>query len=365
MEKENKSIVMLGTSYETMGGVSSVVNTYRRAGLFDRWPIIYLTTHRDGNGFTKVMSAITSFTSFLWLLAIGKIGCIHAHTASRASFWRKSIFIIIARIAKIPVIFHLHGAEFDTFYYRECNNILKKYIRYVLKNSSTIIVLSSQWKKIITEITGMHNIKVIFNPVDTASCCSQADSARDPLTLLFLGRLGERKGIYDLIKVTADLHKQYPEIRLLCGGDGHIDQVMAYAKDLGIKDCVEVLGWVQGEEKKRLLLTSTIFILPSYAEGLPMSILEAMAYGMPVISTSVGGIPDAINHEVDGIMVQPGDTEELRKSIEKLLKNPVMRHRIGSAARNKVNKIFNANKILPELEKIYTEIGICPIGSIR
>ena len=132
------------------------------------------------------------------------------------------------------------------------------------------------------------------------------------------------------------------------------------AKELGIYNLVDILGWVEGAEKERLLADATVYVLPSYVEGLPMGILEAMAAGLPVIATDVGGIPDAVENGIEGILVQPGDVSAITDAIRMLLSQPGLRARMGKAGRQKVLDSFIPERVLPRLEQIYRDLGVNP-----
>ncbi len=354
-----KKIIMLGTAFDTMGGIPTVVNVYREAGLFELWPILYISTHRDGSRVIKLYTFLLAIFRFIIVLASGSVGLVHAHTASRSSFWRKSIFFILCFIFKRPVIFHLHGAEFKMFYDLEASKTTKFIIRFILNRMAVIIVLSPQWAEIMSNISENKNIVKIYNPIQVDIKHSEAP-VKENYTLLFLGRFGKRKGIFDLLKAFSDVHKRVPNIELLCGGDGDLAGVEQMAKELLLGDRVHILGWVTGEAKIDLFSTADIYILPTYNEGLPMGILEAMASGLPVVSTPVGGIPDAIEDGVEGFLIQPGDVDALAEAIEKLLTDGELREKMGRAAQQKVIDCFTPERILPQLEALYSKFGIEP-----
>ena len=354
-----KKIVMLGTSFDGKGGVSSVVNVYKQAGLFSRWDIIYIPTHRDGNRWTKCCIAFVAIVQFVKLLLKGRIAFVHAHTVSRSSFWRKSIFFLLSFAARCPVVLHLHSAEFKQFYSQESNKFTKYYIRYILKRVSSIVVLSSQWKEFVSGIVCNANINTIFNPVSPNVFSYSARSRQENL-LLFLGRLGKRKGIYDLLLSIKQLRPSFPDIRLLCGGDGDLAGVRRRAVELGIESSVEVLGWVRGSVKKGLFEKASVYVLPSYNEGLPMGVLEGMAAGLPVISTPVGGIPDAVQNGVEGFLVPPGDVTELTGAIRKLLGDAELRGKMGAAAKRRIDEQFAHMRVIPQIETMYRDFGLSP-----
>ena len=127
---------MLGTSFESRGGIATVVNAYRAYGLFERWPIDYVPTHTDRGALRKLLALIKALLNVIALLARHRRVLMHVHSASHASFWRKSIFMTIAMLAKCPVILHLHGGGFARFYDVECGKVRRRIIRFFLERAT-------------------------------------------------------------------------------------------------------------------------------------------------------------------------------------------------------------------------------------
>lgn len=358
---EYKAIVMLGIdpASKVKGGISSVVDVYRDSGLFTRWRIVYIGTVASGSHARKLRFMVAALWSYLGLVFADRVSLVHAHTASRASFWRKSIFMLIARAADIPVILHLHGGDFELFYRSECGKWRQRYIRYVLRSVSRVVVLSQQWRTRIEAIEPAARTVTIGNPVAVPSIVAAVDE-RQPADLLYLGRFSERKGVFDLLKACAIVRSKHPSIRIRCGGEGDVAGVEALARELGLADSLHMLGWVSGAAKDRELMQATIYVLPSYAEGLPMGVLEAMAAGTPAVATSVGGIPDAIENGVSGFIVEPGDIAALADRIQQLLDDAGLRARFAAAARAKVASDYATQRVLAQVEELYKRLGAMP-----
>jgi glycosyltransferase involved in cell wall biosynthesis len=354
--REHARVVMIGTAIDTQGGVSTVVGVLKGAGLFDRCGLLYIPTHRDGGAGAKLAALASAWLRYMGLLLAGKVALVHAHTASRASFWRKSLFILPAFLARVPVILHLHGAEFQVFYGKECSAWARRFVRWVFQRVSQVVVLSGSWESWVRASFPAAKVRVIANPILVPELATKTE--RSPRTLLFLGRLGKRKGVYDLLRAVAGLKSAYPDLRVLLGGDGELDAVRAEASALGIGGQVELLGWVKGADKARLLNEASVYVLPSYNEGLPMSVLEAMAHGLPVVSTPVGGIPEAVRDGVEGFLVTPGDVEGLVDRIGRLLADPALRERMGDAARARAEAAFGAPGIVERWVALYGELGM-------
>jgi glycosyltransferase involved in cell wall biosynthesis len=353
---------MIGTSPQAQGGVAAVVRALIAGGLSDLYVIDYLETHCDGGALAKVQIAAYAFFRFVYRLVTGKVAILHVHVASRASFLRKCLLILPAYAFRKPVVLHLHGAEFHLFYENECPPPVKRLVRYVFENAAGVVVLSAGWKKWIEGSFPRAKVRVIYNPAPAVG--SIEIIGRDEVALLFLGKLGDRKGTGDLVQAVAKLAPSFGNVRLLLGGDGDLAGTRKLAERLGIGQYVETLGWVASDRKRELLDQCAVFVLPSYNEGLPMGVLEAMAHGLPVVSTPVGGIPEAITDGVEGFLVQPGDIDALADRLGRLLKDPALRQAMSEAAKRKVESTFALDRIIPQWVELYAEQGIAPSPSL-
>lgn len=347
-----KKIVMVGTHRDTMGGVSSVVRVLEAGGLFERCSVDYIASHADCSAARKLAVAVGAWIGFLWMVLRCKASLLHVHVASRASFWRKLQFIWLARLAGIPVVVHLHGGEFHIFADEECGSVGRRLVRYVFEGAALVLVLSESWRTWVQTRFPRARCQVLYNPVMPVR--GQA-LERDSKAILFLGRLGKEKGVPDLIDATATVAAAVPELELWLGGDGDPNELRARAQALGLGPQTAFLGWVTGEEKHRRLSNAAVFVLPSHNEGLPMAVLEAMAYGLPVISTPVGGIPEAVTDGVEGFLITPGDEAALADRLIRLLTNAELRQQMGAAARLKAESKFSVAAIVDQLEVHYTE----------
>ncbi|GJJ04897.1 polysaccharide biosynthesis protein [Duganella rhizosphaerae] len=350
---------MLGTRFDTMGGIAAVVNVYRAAGLFQRFPIVYLTTHCDGGAGAKLRVLLRSWCQFCGLLLTGQIGLLHVHVSRRASFWRKALFFLPAFLFRVPAVLHLHSGAFHEFYERECGSAGRWLVRLVFDRAAQVIVLSQTWRQWAATITSNPNVHAIYNPV-LMPAAPPDWGKRIAGQTLFFGRLGKNKGSYDLLEAACQLAPRFPQLLLRMGGDGELPQTAARAGELGIAQHVQLLGWVRGADKERALASATLYVLPSYSEGLPMSVLEAMAAGLPVLTTPVGGIPEAVADGVEGFLIAPGDVAALARRWEQLLNDPELARRMGTAARHKIATTFSAEAVLPKVEQLYRTMGYVP-----
>lgn len=361
-----RRIVMLGTAFDTKGGISAVVNAYRAGGLFERWPVRYLATHREGRALSKVVLAAAGFMRFAGLILTRRVAALHVHSASRASFWRKSPFLLLAFLSARPVIFHLHGGGFREFFERDCGPLARAWVRGVFKRAAQVIVLSPRWEAWVRTVAPQARVHVIPNPAPAITNKREHPADGDPV-LLFLGAIIEKKGVFELLEAVAGLRERYPRCRLVLAGTGPAQaQVLARAAALGIASQVEMPGWVDAAARDARLAQAAVFVLPSYYEGMPMSVLEAMAAGVPVIASDVGGIPELIAHGVDGLLIAPGDVPALTAALEGLLSDAPLRAAMGQAAQHKVERCYAAERVLEQVEGIYRDLlGIAPAVSSK
>jgi glycosyltransferase involved in cell wall biosynthesis len=354
-----RSVLMVGTDLGGMGGVRSVVRGYLDGGLFQRYPCVYVASHRAGSTWVKITTALQAWLRVAVLLRRLDAPLVHVQTASRGSFWRKFVVCLLARAAGRPYIVHLHGGGFARFYQDESGSLGRRLIRSTLAHAALVIALSEEWRQQLLRICPTARIEVLHNAVVIPDIHGPRPQELEP-TLLFLGHLLRDKGVYDLVRAFALIAPKFPRARLVLGGVGDIEAVRQLAAQLEIPRRVSCPGWLDAERKTAAFAGSLVFLLPSYAEGMPMALLEAMSWGLPVIATPVGGIPQVVEHEVSGLLIAPGDIEDCAAQIERLLTDPSLRERLGSAARERIATDFSLGDALDRLSAIYQRFGLEP-----
>jgi len=348
-------VVMLGTDPGAAGGVAAVVAAYRRSALSRRWNLRYIATHRDGGALRKLLTLAKALLTFYGLLLRGRVGLLHAHTASRASFLRKCLFVLPAYLCRVPVALHVHGAEFDRFYTRELGPLRRRLVAAVLRRADRVIVLSEFWRRFFVTVVAPERLVVLPNAVVLPELEPDRGGGAAKI-LLFLGRIGARKGFFELLDVLARLRARGMDVELWAGGDGELELARARARELGVEDRLRLLGWLTDEGKLTALRRAHVFCLPSQAEGLPMALLEAMAAGLPVVTSPVGGIPEAVTDGQEGFLVTPGAIDEIEQAVSRLLGDEALRRRMGAAARQRAAANYSLEAVVPALEAIYDQL---------
>ncbi len=341
-----------------MGGMASVVMGYIEGGLFDRFRCTYVATHRGGSFWRKLQAAVIGLSKVVIEIFRLDAPLVHVMVATRASFWRKSLVCLLAHGARHPFLLHVHGSEFMQFYDKECSAASKWIIRRIFSRATLVLALSEEWRTSLLQICPNMKVEVLPNGVALPEVRHPRALAVPPRTVLTLGRLGRRKGTYDLVRAFAVIASRLPGVQLVCGGDGDIEEVRALAHELGLGDRVICPGWLGAEGKRAHLAEAEVFVLPSNAEGMPMAVLEAMSWGLAVIATPVGGIPQLIQHDRNGILVEPGHIDAIAAALLRLMGDAALRERLGTAARATIEARFSIALAVERLSVIYGRFGI-------
>ena len=344
-------IVMVGDSLDAPGGISSVLRTYRDAGVFSAWNIVFISNYEGPGLLRQLLVMFRAMTSYVYSLTAFRVSLVHIHSASRGSFWRAAIFASIARLFRIPYLIHVHSGEFIVFF-EGLGASGKNIVRNILREAAGVICLSPSWEIKLRAILPDLKTIVLPNPVFVPP----AEPARDASCesyLLFLGRINEKKGLYDLFSPMKNILKYFPNTRLVIAGGGELDSMSKAVVQHGIDANVSFIGWVSGEEKERCVEGAGIMVLPSHFEAFPVSILEAMAYGKPVVATKVGAIPEIVSDGVHGYLVPPRDPSALADALIRLLSKPEIASEMGASAYAHVKQNYSVPRVMGMLGDIY------------
>jgi glycosyltransferase involved in cell wall biosynthesis len=349
---------MAGSALDVRGGVSAVAQVCREQGLFERRGVVYLETHCDGSRWDKARQALRAWLSFIKLLLQGRVALLHAHLNSDASFWRKALIAVPAIAFGVPVVLQVHCGAFAEFYRARCSPPARGFVRWLLRRAAAVIALSEESRAALAEIAPGVAIRVIPNPVAIPPWRARLDS--EPPTVLFLGMLTAPKGVFDLLAAWPAVRAAVPRARLVLAGAGAIEEARAIARENGFDASLETPGWIVGEAKVALLREAAVFALPSHWEAMPMSVLEAMAAGLPVVATRVGGVPAAVQPGT-GLLVDPGDRDALAASLIRVLVDASLRQAMGTAARLRAEEEFSAAVVVPRIESLWAGILAPPV----
>jgi len=351
-------ILMIGPVPRIYGGISAVVGSILDSDLPRRHELIYLAEGTREGKAAKLRRFLTTLPRAAALLLSGKVDLLHQQVGDGSSFYRHMLYLALGRLARLPVLFHWHlpgDASAATSFYQAGGPVRRRLVRWALNAASRVIVLSPAWQPALSAIAPAAQVVALLNPVDCAAIRpGEAFPARSQPLLLFLGDFSIRKGVRDLLKAAPAVLARHPTARfLLCGGQPPAD-VLALAEPLGA--AVEFPGFVRGQDKLHLLQSATLLVLPSYAEGVPIAVLEGMAAGLPIVTTPVGGLPDIFQHGRNGLLVPSGDLDALADAINRLLDDPDLRRRTGAHNRQQALADFDVPVYVEKLNALYESV---------
>ncbi len=362
--KKNKKILILVPGINARGGITNYYQVLKNQFSYSveyftrgarKWPI------RKG-WLNETIRAVKDVIRFFLLLKTGNYSLIQTNTSlGNLALIRDGIFILAAMPFKVKIVVFFRGL--DVNFQRI---IEKKYLglfKQLFFLSDCSIVLSSQFrnklllwgyrKPIYLETTVVD--ENLIKTIDQKFVVEKYTSIQNRINLLFLARIEIAKGIYETIATYILLKKKYPQIELSIAGDGYeLDNVKNYVKKKSIAD-VNFHGFVYGIKKAQLYKDAHIYIFPSYREGMPNSLLEAMAFGLPIITRPVGGIVDIFKNGINGFICETKDPVDFAQNIEKLLENKNLMQEIATKNFRYAKEKFFPTKVVARLENIYTQ----------
>lgn len=283
-----------------------------------QWPVV------------KHLSTLPALIWFLGQCLTRRFELVHLNVAPDGSTWRKMLFGEVARICGLPVVLHLHGSAYDDFFAAR-PGWQRRLIARFFRNADIVLALGPVWARFIVETLEVPEARVVVAPNGVPAPARRAEPTHETALIVTAGELGLRKGTDVLVEALAGLP---PELRWRAeiAGNGEVETYRGRAEAAGIGDRVTFHGWLGEAEVTEMMARADVFVLPSREENQPVAILEALARGLPVVSTTVGAIPEQVDHGRTGLLVPPADAAALRAAFATLVADPALRAEMGREA---------------------------------
>jgi glycosyltransferase involved in cell wall biosynthesis len=328
-----------------------VVDVLCRSPLKDRYRLQRIGMHRDGSAAGKALAAARGLGRLTRALA-ARPDLAWIHATKGASLRRKSLAAALCRIFGVPYILHLHNANVEP-YLCGLSGAERRWVASTLEHAARVLVLSAAWEDWLHDFAPCV-VVLVPNPVDIPDLPRRREV--EPGLILQVGRVGERKGSLLTLAAAADIAPEYPHLHIVYLGDGDTVELSAEVERRGMQDMVEVKGWREVEEVHRIMSRAALLALPSSAEGLPMTVLEAMARAVPVVCTPVGGLADLVVDGVNGKVAPVGDVAGLAAAFSEILADPEEGARLGAAGRAVVERDHATAIVVDRIGGVFAEV---------
>lgn len=361
-------VLMAGHLPPPMSGIGTYYQTLLDSSLPKRVNLQFIDTssrRRPGSetgkwSFSNLMSAIGDCVRFTRAALEYKPEICHIATSVGLSFLKHSVCVVAARILGSKVLLHPHCSFY--FFYERRGKAWQWFVRKVIGLCHGVVVLSNEWKG-LEEAVPTRRLYYLPNAINLSSYEESgrekiaSENDKPCLDVLYLGHLGKDKGSFDLICAAKTILRQEQGVVFNLVGQeqvvGDMQQLKAEVMDAGLESSIFIRSAVTGEEKTGLFRSADLFVYPSYHEGMPMAVMEAMACGLPIIATQVGGLPDLVRPGVNGLLVPAGQPDQLANAIHQLVANPQMRHAMQLSSFRLAQENFDIEKLVSRLLEIY------------
>lgn len=353
------TVLMIGPSPELTGGMAGVVGqmlslSYDLRYRTQLFPIT-LAGESDENLADRVGRHVRQLQALTRRIRATRAAIVHVHTCSGFSFYRSAADVLLARRLGCRTVLHVHGAAFDEFY-AASSTIQRAAIRWSLGAADAVVALSSGWGRELRAMAPTARVVVIENAVNAPREVPRTTDRQD-CRFLLLARMDLWKGVDDLLEAGGLLHAQSVPFEVTLAGPpgtaGDADGLRGKIERAGLANVVRYVGTVRGAAKDHLLRWADAYVQPSHNEGMPLALLEAMAYGLPVVATRVGAVPEVITAGREGLLIDAHDPPALARGMRTLVENAALRARMSRAARTLATSRFSLLRLEADLVRLY------------
>ncbi len=313
-----------------------------------------LDTRGGGRAASSMWILLTALAKLARGRLQGGLAGVHVNMAERLSLVRKSVIVIACRALGVPVVLHLHAAQLHHFY-RALPAPLRAVTRWVFSLPASVLVLGTSARRFVTQELRVpaYRVEVVINGVPEPCAPRRQAEPGGLQRVLFLGNLSERKGVSDLLQALAQPGFRAGRLEVVLAGGGDLPAYRAKARALGIDGFVRFEGWCDQEQVAGLLARSDLLVLPSYDEGLPLVILEALAHAVAVVCTPVGEIASQLAHGVNAYFVPPGNVDALAAGLQEVLQRPALLEALGRNGRALYQQRFSMSRFCANVALIH------------
>lgn len=357
-------ILVLGPHREAAGGVSTHLNLLFASQLADEFSLVHFQVGSEGRTEGRVVRLVRALVSTLSLavaIFVRSAVIVHLNTSlNTRAYWRDLAYLVVAKLCGARVLYQVHGGELPQQFFR--GRALTAFLRWTLRIPDAIVVLAQIELEAYRRLVPAQQVLTLPNAIDCAPYARVSRSRSDPaqpLKLIYVGRLIRSKGPYEALQAMSIAKAHGIKASLVIAGSGPEESALRdYADKLGVASDVRLTGPICGDRKIGMLAQSDAFVLATYhPEGLPYALLEAMAAGLPVITTRIGAIPDVVADGVHGLFVPSRDPEAIYRAIVALSADRDLLASMSAACRTRVTAAYSIERLSDGFRRLYSEMS--------
>jgi glycosyltransferase involved in cell wall biosynthesis len=357
------TVLLCGPHRAALSGVSTHLNLLMDSTLADDFELLHFQVGSEGRRegvVTRLLRLVLSPFALFATILFRHVDIVHLNTSlNPRAYWRDLAYLLVAKLLRARVLYQVHGGALPQDFFAG-HALLTRWLRASLRLPDMVVVLAGVELEAYREFVPDQLVVKLPNGIDcrpfgrVPTVLSRTDH---PLRLVYIGRLAREKGLYEMLQALRLAVHIGTDARLIVAGDGpEAEGLRRCATALGIGSRVSFVGAVFGDAKIRLLAMSDVAVLPSYAEGLPYALLEAMAAGRPVLATPVGAIPDVATDGTHGYLVAPRDPAAIAEAIGKLAGDREGLSWMSRACRKRALAAYSIERLARELALHYRQL---------
>jgi len=349
------AVLLLGPSRDAISGVTTHVNSLLDSRLAGEFTLEHFQVGSEGRAEGAASRwlrlAASPFALAAAVLSRGA-AVVHLNTSlNPKAWWRDLAYLLVAKACGARVVLQVHGGALDRFVFG---------LRAALRWPDAVVVLSRREQDSWRRAVPGQSVALLPNGIDCAPYLKHkrsAPAADAPLRLVYVGRLAPAKGLEETIEAMALARANGAAASLVIAGSGPEERrLRAMVRDFNLDREVRFAGPIVGEDKALLLSQADVLCLPSYSEGLPYALLEAMAAGVVPVVTPVGGIPDVVQDGVHGAFVPVRDCDAIAQAIETLARDRAALSRMSAACRQRIAGAYSIERVTADFSSLYSSL---------